>query len=74
MHFPAPFPSAVAATVVQFVCSLFIAAGLFTRNNAVLQTGVLSVAILQNLLAGRDPQLAILYARIMSSLIFLGGG
>jgi putative oxidoreductase len=74
MHFPAPFPSAVAATVVQFVCSLFIAAGLFTRINAVLLTGVLSVAILQNLLAGRDPQLAILYVLISFSMIFLGGG
>jgi uncharacterized membrane protein YphA (DoxX/SURF4 family) len=74
MHFPAPFPSAVAATVVQFVCSLFIGVGLFTRINAVLLTGVLSVAILQNFLAGRDPQLAILYVLIMSSMIFLGGG
>jgi putative oxidoreductase len=74
MHFPASFPSAVAATVVQFVCSLFIAAGLFTRINAVFLTGVLSVAILQNLLAGRDPQLAILYVLIMFSMILLGGG
>ena len=74
MHFPAPIPSAVAATVVQFVCSLFITAGLFTRINAVFLTGVLSVAILQNLLAGRDPQLAILYSLIMGSMIFLGGG
>ena len=34
----------------------------------------LSVAILQNLLAGRDPQLALLYVIVLLSLIFLGGG
>jgi putative oxidoreductase len=74
MHFPAPFPSAVAATLVQFICSLFVAAGLFTRINAILLSGVLGVAILQNLLAGRDPQLAILYVLIIVTMIFLGGG
>src|SRR6266705_5956103 len=58
MHFRAPFPSAVAATIVQFICSLFVTAGLFTRINAALLSGVLGVAILQNLLADRDPQLA----------------
>jgi uncharacterized membrane protein YphA (DoxX/SURF4 family) len=74
MHFPAPFPSAVAATLVQFICSLFVTAGLFTRINAILLSGVLGVAILQNLLAGRDPQLAILYVLIIVTMIFLGGG
>src|SRR5262249_9340789 len=34
MHFLAPFPSAVAATLVQFICSLFVTAGLFTRINS----------------------------------------
>src|ERR1700693_2085486 len=33
MHFPAPLASAVAATLVQFICSLFIIVGLFTRIN-----------------------------------------
>jgi putative oxidoreductase len=74
MHFPAPFPSAVAATIVQFICSLFVTVGLFTRINAALLSGVLGVAILQNLLAARDPQLTILYVLIMVTLIFLGGG
>ena len=74
MHFPAPLVSAFAATIVQFVCSPFVAIGCFTRLNAALLTATLSVAILQNLLAGRDPQLAILYVLVLLSLVFLGGG
>src|SRR5277367_127665 len=74
MHFPAPLASAVAATLVQFICSLFIIVGWFTRINAILLFGALSGAILQNLLAGRDPQLAILYTLVVLTLAFLGGG
>ena len=74
MHFPAPVASAFAATFLQFLCSPLLALGLFTRLNAALLTGTLSVAILQNLLAGRDPQLAILYVIVLLSLVFLGGG
>lgn len=74
MGFPLPVPSAFAATFVQFLCAPLIALGFFTRVNAILLTGALSVAILQNLLAGRDPQLAILYTLVTTSLIFLGGG
>ena len=74
MHFPALVASALAATVVQSVCSLFLIAGLFTRINAAWLTGVLGVAILQNLLAGRDPQLAVLYTLIVFTLAFVGGG
>ena len=59
---------------MQFVCAPLIVMGLLTRLSAVLLTGTLSVAILQNLLAGRDPQLAILYVLVMMSLVFLGGG
>ena len=55
MHFPAPLLSAFAATVVQFVCSPLVAIGFFTRLNAALLTATLSVAILQNLLAGAGP-------------------
>src|SRR5580658_6340067 len=46
MHFPAPLASAVAATLVQFICSLFVVIGLFTRMNAVLLVCALSGAIL----------------------------
>jgi len=74
MHVPAPVAAAFAATFLQFVCSPLVALGLFTRLNAALLTGTLSVAILQNLLAGRDPQLAILYVIVLLSLVFLGGG
>jgi len=74
MHFPAPVASAFAATVMQFICSPLIAVGLFTRLNAALLAATLSVAILQNLLAGRDPQLALLYVIVLLSLVFLGGG
>src|SRR5215467_1800838 len=74
MHFPAPVASAFAATALQFLCSPLLALGIFTRLNAALLTGTLSVAILQNLLAGRDPQLALLYVIVLLSLVFLGGG
>jgi len=74
MHFPAPYPSAILATVIQFVCSLFIVVGLFTRVNAFLLLGALSGAILQNLLAGRSPQLALLYIIVVITLVFMGGG
>lgn len=74
MHFPAPLASAVAAMLVQFICSLFIVTGLFTRVNAALLACALSGAILQNLLAGRDPQLAILYTLVVMTLVLIGGG
>ena len=74
MHFPAPLASAVVATVVQFICSLFIIVGLFTRINALLLFGALSGAILQNLLASRDPQLAIMYTLVVLTLAIMGGG
>jgi putative oxidoreductase len=74
MHFPAPLASAVAATLVQFICPLFIIVGLLTRINAALLVCALSGAILQNLLASRDPQLAILYALVVVTLAFIGGG
>ena len=74
MHFPVPYPSAIVATLIQFICSLFILVGLFTRINAVLLLGALSGALLQNLLAGRSPQLALLYILIVITIIFIGGG
>ena len=74
MHFPAPLASAVAATLVKFICSLFVTVGLFTRINAALLVCVLGGAILQNLVADRDPQLAILYTLVVLTLAFMGGG
>lgn len=74
MHFPWPIASAFAATAVQFVCALLLVVGLFTRLSAVALTAVLGVAILQNLLADRDPQLAFLYTAVVAAFAFIGGG
>ena len=62
------------ATIGAVGIVLFIIIGLFTRINAILLFGALSGAILQNLLTGRDPQLAILYTLVVSTLAFMGGG
>jgi uncharacterized membrane protein YphA (DoxX/SURF4 family) len=74
MGIPFPAANAFAATAVQFVCAPLLAVGLFTRLNAALLTAVLGGAIAQNLLAGRDPQLAVLYTLVAASFILLGGG
>lgn len=74
MHTPAPVAAAFLATGVQFICSLFLIAGLYTRINAALLTGALAGAILQNFLAQRDPQLAILYALVVSTFMVTGAG
>ena len=74
MHAPMPVASAFAATLIQFICSALLVIGLFTRINAILLVAALCGAILQNLLAERDPQLAILYTLIMLALAILGGG
>ena len=42
MHFPAPVASALAATLVQFLSSLFVAVGCLTRINSALLVGVRS--------------------------------
>jgi putative oxidoreductase len=74
MHLPAPVAFAFAATVIQFGCSLLLIAGLLTRLNAALLAVTLSAAVLQNLLSQRDPQLAMLYVLILTTLVVLGGG
>lgn len=74
MHMPAPMMAAWLATMVQFISSLFLIAGFLTRLNSTLLVGVLGVAIVQNLLASRDPQLAILYTLVVLALAIMGGG
>jgi uncharacterized membrane protein YphA (DoxX/SURF4 family) len=74
MHFPAPLASAVAATLIQFICGPLVAIGFFTRISSIALAGALGGAILQNLLAGRDSQLAVLDTLIVLSLAFMGGG
>src|SRR5881394_2591557 len=72
MHFPAPVASGLAARLVQFLSSLFLIAGCLTRINSALLVTVLAVAIVQNLLASRDPQLAILYTLVVMALALMG--
>ena len=48
MHFPAPEAIAFFATAVQFICSLLLTVGLFTRLNALLLAAILGGAVLQN--------------------------
>jgi putative oxidoreductase len=74
MHFPVPVVAAFAATGVQLVCSLFLILGFGTRLSAAVLTVVLGGAIAQNLIAGRDPQLAVLYMLVAAAFIFVGGG
>lgn len=74
MHFPAPVASAFVATAAQFLLAPLLVAGLCTRLSAAILTTVLGVAVLQNLLAGRDPQLALLYTLVVAAFIFIGGG
>jgi putative oxidoreductase len=74
MHFPAPAAIAFFATAAQFICSLLLTLGLFTRLNALVLAAILGGAVLQNLLASRDPQLAILYTLILLCMAIWGGG
>lgn len=74
MRFPMPLPSALAATLAQFVFSAMLMLGLFTRLSALMLVGTLAVAILQNLLAKRDPQLALLYTLVAAAFVLTGGG
>ena len=74
MRLPSPISLAFTATIVQLVCSVFLITGLLTRLNAVLLTATLGVAVVQNILARRNPQLPILYVLILLTMIFLGGG
>lgn len=74
MGTPLPVAAAVGATVVQLVAPLFIIAGLWTRPAAMLLVAVLAGAIAQNLLAGRDPQLALLYTLATATLGIWGAG
>ncbi len=74
MHLPAPVANAFAATAAQFLFAPLLALGCCTRLSGAVLTAVLGVAIAQNLLADRDPQLAILYTLVVASFAFLGGG
>lgn len=74
MGAPAAVATACLATLVQFVGALLLIAGWHTRINALLLAGVLGGAVLQNLLTGRDPQLALVYTLVTAAFVLLGGG
>ncbi|MDX2188213.1 MAG: DoxX family protein [Opitutaceae bacterium] len=58
-----PFPalSALAAGLIQSLGSILMAAGLYTRTAAVLIASTLFVAVVINLMHGKDNQVAFLY-------------
>ena len=74
IHAPFPFASALAATLVQFVGGLLLVFGLGTRLVALALAVTLGVAIYQNIVTRRDPQLAALYVLGVSTLVLWGGG
>lgn len=74
MGTPLPEAAAVFATGVQLVAPLLLVPGLWTRPAGLLLTAVLAGAVLQNLLAGRDPQLALLYTLATLTLGVWGAG
>ena len=73
MHMPLPVLSAFAATLAQFACAPLLVIGSCTRLCGAILTLTLGVAVLQNLGAGRDPQLALLYV-VVATLALAGGG
>jgi putative oxidoreductase len=74
IHVPFPFASALAATVVQLLGGAMLALGLATRPVALVLVVTLGVAIYQNLVTRRDPQLAALYVLGVATLAMWGGG
>ena len=74
MGMPFPFVTAAAAAAAQFVFAPLLALGLFTRLDAAVLEAVLLGAVVQNLLARRDPQLAILYTICVGIYFVIGAG
>ena len=74
MGTPAPVVAAVLATLSQLVMPVFVVLGLYTRPAALVLTATLLGAIVQNLTADRDPQLAILYTLAALTLGVWGAG
>lgn len=68
------------AAFSEFVCSLLVALGLFTRTASFLLLGTMGVAALTHILGGDgwvghgSAELALGYAIVFLALIFLGGG
>jgi putative oxidoreductase len=74
MQMPAPFLAAALAAAALFLGGLLVAAGFLTRPSAAVLTGILCGALVQNLMSGRDPQVAGLYALVAVTFAVAGGG
>lgn len=73
MGIPAPMFSAGAAAVVQLLGGLLLAVGFATRFAGAALAAALLGAVAQNLLSGRDPQLAALYTLVAATFALTGG-
>ncbi|PQJ34069.1 DoxX family protein [Salinibacter sp. 10B] len=64
------------AAVAEFVCALLVTAGLLTRPAAILVTINMLVAATAHITGAIDggPEMALLYAGVFVSLIFVGPG
>lgn len=71
---PLPVVNAFAATIIQLVGGVAVAAGFLTRFAAFAVAVSLCVAAYSNLLTGKDNQLALLYAVIFFGFSLYGGG
>ena len=71
---PWPVAAAFAATFIQFIGGLAIAAGFLTRFAALALAVSLAVAAYSNLQMAKDNQLALLYALIFFGFGLYGGG
>jgi uncharacterized membrane protein YphA (DoxX/SURF4 family) len=74
MGVPFPEANAVFATFVQLFAPPFIIVGFCTRPAAILLFVILLGAVMQNLLSGRDPQLAVLYTLATITIGIWGAG
>ncbi len=72
--FPVPGLFAILAGFTEFVSSLLIILGFFTRVNAVLLSSVMLVAVFYNLKFGYPYELSLLYLVVFLFLALTGGG
>lgn len=72
--FPLPGFFAILAGLTEFLASILLILGLFTRVNAGLLSFVMLVAIYYNIRTGNPYELPLLYMVIFISLILTGGG
>ncbi|MEN2998301.1 MAG: DoxX family protein [Brevinematia bacterium] len=71
---PLPGLFAILTGLIEFLCSILLLLGLFTRINALLLTSVMIVALYYNIRSGNPYELTLLYLAIFISLLILGGG